>query len=173
MRLRSSSSAVRSTNWRYLTIFISSSTRSGRPDHTFGSLVDGSAACRGSVDARDSKSGSARATGLVPAEEAPLPVQSLDSGTAATPGHGRRELIFNSRGRYPLAWRWFERLRRRRGLCRADATRRFRRLRALLFWEATPHRSRQVDRSCFRLYGIPVQRRERLARMRRASIRRA
>jgi hypothetical protein len=27
-------------------------------------------------------------------------------------GHGQRELIFNSRGRYPLAWRWFGRLPR-------------------------------------------------------------
>jgi hypothetical protein len=39
-------------------------------------------------------------------------VLNPDSAIPATPEHGQRELIFNSRGRYPLAWRRFGRLRR-------------------------------------------------------------
>ena len=85
---------------------------SARPDHTFGSLADGSAPSGGSVDARDSKSGSARATGLAPARapRTPLPVGPLIAGLCNA--HGRKASIFNSRGRYPLAWRWFGRLPR-------------------------------------------------------------
>src|SRR5438552_7839401 len=72
----------------------------------------GSATSGGSVDARDSKSGSARAVGLVPARvpEAPLPVGHLIAGLLQRPWP--ESINLNSRGRYPLAWRWFGRLPR-------------------------------------------------------------
>jgi hypothetical protein len=77
---------------------------------------------------------------------------------------------FNNRDRCSLAWRWFGRPPRSRGLCMQLAIRRFQQSRAFPFSAETPHRNKQVACLCFRSCGSLVPWRERFACMRRVPI---
>lgn len=145
---------------------------SARPERTFGSSAEGSAALPDRY-VRDSQLVSARTTVSFRQthQDAPLFVRSLGTAPAATPGMAEsnnqqpRQIPFSlATVRASSAMKGSLQDGRHASLSAAVSSR-------ILGGDAGP--TRQVARLCFRSCGIPAQQRGRLARMRRAPIRRA